>query len=187
MKNLRTILITTLAVASTSLAFASPVVEMKTNLGTVVIELNEKAAPKHVENFVNYVNSGFYEGTVFHRVIKGFMVQGGGFSKDMKQKPTKAGVTHERDANMAAGVKNDRGTLAMARTGDPHSGTAQFFINTVNNDFLNPPGRDGWGYTVFGKVTSGMDVIDKIAEMPVDPNGNVPKTQIIIEKVTVKK
>ncbi|TAG73366.1 MAG: peptidyl-prolyl cis-trans isomerase [Burkholderiales bacterium] len=167
-----------------------PQVEMRTSAGTIVIELDPAAAPKSVENFLEYVKSGFYEGTVFHRVIKGFMIQGGGFDKAMTQKPTRDAIQNEAEAALKAGLKNDRGTIAMARTNAPHSATAQFFINHVNNDRLTHPSFDGWGYAVFGKVVSGMDVVDKIAEMPVANNGphqNVPTTAVVIEKVTLKK
>jgi cyclophilin family peptidyl-prolyl cis-trans isomerase len=191
-------------------AAAKPQVEMKTSLGTIVIELDPTAAPKSVENFLEYVKSGFYEGTVYHRVIKNFMAQGGGFDKTMKQKPTRASVVNEGEQAEKAGLKNDRGTIAMARTNDPHSATAQFFINLKDNAFLNasaakekmpPPCKAenapqqckqfGWGYTVFGKVTSGMDIVDKMAEVPTGAGGafpsDVPQTQIVIEKVTLKK
>jgi peptidyl-prolyl cis-trans isomerase A (cyclophilin A) len=191
-------------------AAAKPQVEMKTSLGTIVIELDPTAAPKSVENFLEYVKSGFYEGTVYHRVIKNFMAQGGGFDKTMKQKPTRAPVVNEGEQAEKAGLKNDRGTIAMARTNDPHSATAQFFINLKDNAFLNasaakekmpPPCKAenapqqckqfGWGYTVFGKVTSGMDIVDKMAEVPTGAGGafpsDVPQTQIVIEKVTLKK
>ena len=165
-----------------------PRVEMKTSLGTMVIELDPAAAPKTVANFLEYVKSGQYEGTVFHRVIKGFMVQGGGFSADMKEKSTKAPVQNEAEMALKAGSKNDRGTIAMARTGDPHSATAQFFLNHVNNDRLNFPSFDGWGYVSFGKVVSGVEVIDKIADVAVANKGqyqNVPQTPVVIEKVTL--
>ena len=165
-----------------------PRVEMKTSLGTVVIELEPEAAPKTVANFLDYAKSGHYEGTVFHRVIKGFMVQGGGFSGDMKEKATKAPIANEAEKALKAGVKNDRGTIAMARTPDPHSASAQFFINHGNNDSLNFPSRDGWGYVAFGKVVSGIEVIDKIAEVATASKGqyqNVPQTPVVIEKITL--
>ena len=138
-----------------------PVVELDTNMGAIVIELNEEKAPKTVENFLNYVKSGHYDGTIFHRIIDGFMIQGGGMDAEMNEKATNAPVENEADN----GLKNDKGTIAMARTQDPHSATSQFFINVKDNDFLNHSGKNmqGWGYTVFGKVTSGMDVIDKNA------------------------
>lgn len=135
-------------------------ITLKTNLGDIVIELDYDKAPVTAKNFEEYVKSGFYKGTIFHRVIKGFMVQGGGLTADMDNKPTNAPIKNEADN----GLKNDRGTIAMARTQDPHSATAQFFINTVDNSFLNFRSKDlnGWGYCVFGKVVKGMDVVDKI-------------------------
>lgn len=135
-------------------------ITFKTTLGDIVIELDYDKAPNTAKNFEDYVKSGFYKGTIFHRVIKGFMIQGGGLEKDMNQKQTNAPIKNEADN----GLKNDRGTIAMARTMDPHSATAQFFINTVNNDMLNFRSKDlnGWGYCVFGKVVSGMEVVDKI-------------------------
>lgn len=174
-----------------SASATKPQVEMKTSAGTIVIELDPAAAPKSVENFLEYVKAGFYEGTIFHRVIKGFMIQGGGFDKAMVQKPTtRPPIQNEAEIALKAGLKNDRGTIAMARTNAPHSATAQFFINHVNNDRLTHPSFDGWGYAVFGKVVSGMDVVDKIADVAVGNNGphqNVPTTPIVIEKVTLKK
>jgi peptidyl-prolyl cis-trans isomerase B (cyclophilin B) len=135
-------------------------ITLKTTLGDIVIELDYDKAPNTAKNFEDYVKSGFYKGTIFHRVIKGFMIQGGGLEKNMNQKETNAPIKNEADN----GLKNDRGTIAMARTMDPHSATAQFFINTVNNDMLNFRSKDlnGWGYCVFGKVVSGMEVVDKI-------------------------
>ena len=135
-------------------------ITLKTTLGDIVIELDYDKAPNTAKNFEDYVKSGFYKGTIFHRVIKGFMIQGGGLERDMNQKKTNAPIKNEADN----GLKNDRGTIAMARTMDPHSATAQFFINTVNNDMLNFRSKDmnGWGYCVFGKVISGMEVVDKI-------------------------
>jgi peptidyl-prolyl cis-trans isomerase B (cyclophilin B) len=135
-------------------------ITLKTNLGDIVIELDYDKAPVTAKNFEDYVKSGFYKGTIFHRVIKGFMIQGGGLTKDMAEKQTNAPIKNEADN----GLKNERGTIAMARTQDPHSASAQFFINTVNNGFLNFKSKDinGYGYCVFGKVISGMDVVDKI-------------------------
>ncbi len=137
-------------------------ITLKTTLGDIVIELDYEKAPETAKNFENYVKSGFYKGTIFHRVIKGFMIQGGGLTADMSQKETEAPIKNEADN----GLKNERGTIAMARTNDPHSATAQFFINTVNNGFLNFRSKDlsGWGYCVFGKVVKGMDVVDKIEQ-----------------------
>jgi len=157
----------------------------KTNLGSFKIELDEKNAPITTRNFIDYVNSGFFNGTIFHRVINGFMIQGGGFTPDMKQKDTKPPIANESNN----GLKNDAYTVAMARTSVPDSATSQFFINVANNDFLNYPAQDGFGYCVFGKVTEGMDTIDKIKNMATGnhPNGHqdVPIEAIIIEEVSV--
>ena len=161
---------------------ANPTVEMKTSQGTVVIELYADKAPKSVANFLQYAKDGFYNGTVFHRVIDGFMIQGGGFTPDMQQKGTRAPIENEAKS----GLKNVFGTLAMARTGDPHSATAQFFINLKDNAFLDYPGQDGWGYAVFGKVTQGLEVVQKIAKVKtgnVGPYQNVPATPVLIESV----
>lgn len=157
----------------------------KTNLGSFKIELDEKNAPITTRNFIDYVNSGFFNGTIFHRVINGFMIQGGGFTPDMEQKDTKPPIANESNN----GLKNDAYTVAMARTSVPDSATSQFFINVANNDFLNYPAQDGFGYCVFGKVTEGMDTIDKIKNMATGnhPNGHqdVPIEAIIIEEVSV--
>jgi len=157
----------------------------KTNLGSFKIELDEKNAPITTRNFIDYVNSGFFNGTIFHRVINGFMIQGGGFTPDMEQKDTKPPIANESNN----GLKNDAYTVAMARTSVPDSATSQFFINVANNDFLNYPAQDGFGYCVFGKVTEGMDTIDKIQNMATGnhPNGHqdVPIEAIIIEEVSV--
>ena len=163
-----------------------PVVELETNMGAIVIELNEEKAPKTVENFLNYVKSGQYDGTIFHRIIDGFMIQGGGMDAEMNEKPTNAPVENEADN----GLKNDKGTIAMARTQDPHSATSQFFINVKDNDFLNHSGKNmqGWGYTVFGKVTSGMDVIEKMRSVPTGRFGmhaDVPKEPVVINSATI--
>jgi len=165
----------------------NPVVEIQTNMGNIEVELNSGKAPNTVKNFIEYVNSDFYSGTIFHRVIKGFMIQGGGFTKDMSQKKTLSAITIESNN----GLKNDRGTIAMARTGDPNSATSQFFINTKDNSFLNysAPTPQGYGYAVFGKVIKGMDVVDKIESVKTSTQnymGDVPGTQIVIEKVTIK-
>ncbi len=165
-------------------ALAVPTVEIQTSLGKIVIELDAAKAPKTVQNFVQYANDGFYNGTIFHRVMDGFMIQGGGFSAEMQQKP--AGKPVENEAKN--GLKNDRGTLAMARTSDPHSATAQFFINHKDNAMLDYPSRDGWGYAVFGKVTQGMDIVDKIAKVPTGNRGghqNVPVEPVVIQSVKV--
>jgi len=163
-----------------------PVVELDTNMGAIVIELNEEKAPKTVENFLNYVKSGQYDGTIFHRIIDGFMIQGGGMDAEMNEKPTNAPIENEADN----GLKNDKGTIAMARTQDPHSATSQFFINVKDNDFLNHSGKNmqGWGYTVFGKVTSGMDVIEKMKGVPTGRFGmhaDVPKEPVVINSATI--
>jgi len=172
-----------LVIALPALA-ANPVVEMKTSMGTLVIELYGDKAPISVNNFLQYVNDGFYNGTVFHRVIDGFMVQGGGFDAGMKQKATRKPIENEA----RNGLRNEPGTLAMARTSDPHSASAQFFINLVNNDRLNYPSFDGWGYAVFGKVTQGFDIVQKIAKVPTGNAGfhqNVPTTPVLIESVKI--
>ena len=159
---------------------------MTTTVGPMTLELDADNAPKTVENFLSYVSNGFYDGTIFHRVINNFMVQGGGFTADMEQKETQAPI--ENEANN--GLKNARGTIAMARTQDPHSATAQFFINVQDNDFLNHTGENmqGWGYAVFGKVTEGEDVLDKIRCVQTGSQAghqDVPVEPIIIESVTV--
>jgi peptidyl-prolyl cis-trans isomerase A (cyclophilin A) len=153
----------------------SPVVILKTSLGEIKIELNAEKAPISVENFLGYVDDGFYDGTIFHRVIPDFMAQGGGMTADMKQKKTKAAIKNEADN----GLKNDRGTLAMARTAVVNSATSQFFINVKDNDFLNHGGRD-FGYAVFGRVLEGMDVVDKIAAVPTGSR-DVPAESVLIE------
>jgi cyclophilin family peptidyl-prolyl cis-trans isomerase len=163
---------------------ADPQVDLRTNLGTIRLELYPAKAPKTVENFLRYVKDGHYNGTVFHRVIPGFMLQGGGMIADLSQKPTRAAIPIESKN----GLKNDIGSVAMARTNDPNSATAQFFINVKNNDFLNYPGQDGYGYTVFGKVVGGMDVVSKIAKVPTGNRGmhqNVPVQPVVIEAATV--
>jgi len=172
---------------ATPLAAQAVQVVMETSKGTIELELDAAKAPKTVENFVTYAKAGFYNGTIFHRVIPGFMAQGGGFSPQMEQRPTREPIENEA----SNGLKNARGTIAMARTGDPHSATAQFFINVVDNqmlDFTAPEGP-GWGYAVFGKVTKGMDVVDAIVSVPttsVGPFGDVPQETIEIRKVEVK-
>ncbi len=162
-------------------------VVIKTNVGDIEVELNPEKAPNSVRNFLQYVNANFYDGTIFHRVIRGFMIQGGGFTKEMDQKRTQAPIAIES----GNGLKNDRGTVAMARTNDPHSATSQFFINTRDNAFLNysAPTAQGYGYTVFGKVIKGMEVVDQIESAKTGfqgPMGDVPVTPIIIEKISVK-
>ena len=164
----------------------NPRVKMTTSQGDIIISLDAAKAPKTVANFLAYVNDGFFDGTIFHRVIDGFMIQGGGFEPGLKQKPTKGTV--ENEANN--GLKNNKYTLAMARTQDPHSATAQFFINVANNDFLNhtAPTAQGWGYAVFGEVVEGKDVVDKMKGVATGNSGmhqNVPSTDVIITKAAV--
>jgi peptidyl-prolyl cis-trans isomerase A (cyclophilin A) len=175
------------AMATDPPAGKNPVVLMETSLGNVKLELFQKSAPVSVRNFLDYVNSGYYSGTIFHRVIPGFMVQGGGITADLKPKATKAPIKNEADN----GLKNDRGTLAMARAGDPDSATSQFFINVVNNGGLNRPSPDGFGYAVFGRVIEGMDVIDKIVKTPQKQLNavfqNVPETPVVIKSMKVVK
>ena len=159
---------------------------MRTTFGDITLSLDAEKAPKTVANFLNYAREGFYDGTIFHRVIDNFMIQGGGFDTDMRQKPTGEPVENEADN----GLKNDFGTIAMARTMDPHSATAQFFINVKDNDFLNHSGKtmQGWGYAVFGKVTAGEDVLNKIRALPTTSrNGHqdVPVDPVIIESVEI--
>ena len=157
---------------------------MTTNKGNIKVELDADKAPKTVANFLDYVNKGHFTNTIFHRVIKDFMIQGGGFEPGMKQKPTEQTVENEAKN----GLKNDKYTIAMARTMAPHSASAQFFINTKNNDFLNYPGQDGWGYAVFGKVVEGQDIVDQINTVKTGRAGmhsDVPNDDVIIEKVEV--
>ena len=187
MLKIRIALVTITLMTITTTAFGGPMVKLQTNMGDIVIELNQEKAPKSAENFLGYVKDGFYNGTIFHRVIDGFMVQGGGFTQSMEKKGTKAPIQNEADN----GLKNDKGTIAMARTGEPHSATAQFFINVVNNDFLNFRSKTprGWGYAVFGKVVQGMDVVDKIRKIPTGPQNpfpkDVPQSPVIIESASV--
>lgn len=159
----------------------NPVVLLETTSGDILVELYPDKAPETAANFLKYVDNGFYNNTIFHRVIPGFMIQGGGLTARMQQKDTEAPIKNEADN----GLKNDRGTIAMARTMDPHSATAQFFINLVDNDFLNfqAPSGNGWGYCVFGKVTEGMDVVDKIAKVKTTTVGmyqDVPSDLVVI-------
>ncbi|MGD9200061.1 MAG: peptidylprolyl isomerase [Chitinispirillia bacterium] len=164
-------------------------ITLETTEGSITLELDSKAAPITVKNFLHYVNSGFYNGTIFHRVIKDFMIQGGGFTTDMVKKKTQKPIQNEADN----GLKNKTGTIAMARTNDPHSATSQFFINTVDNDFLNHKGKNtnNWGYCVFGKVIKGMDVVNAIRNKKTTNRGgyqNVPDTPVVIKKTfQVKK
>jgi peptidyl-prolyl cis-trans isomerase B (cyclophilin B) len=157
-------------------------ITLHTNFGDITLELNPEKAPKTCANFTQYVEDGFYDGTIFHRVINNFMVQGGGMTADMKQKTTRATIDNEADNGLA----NDTGTIAMARTSDPHSATAQFFINVKDNDFLNHSGKNnqGWGYCVFGKVISGMDVVDKIKAVKTGAQ-DVPQETVVIERASI--
>lgn len=162
-------------------------VQLETSEGNILLELDMTRAPLSVLNFMKYARSGFYDGTIFHRVIKNFMIQGGGFTPELDRKPTKAPILNEADN----GLKNVRGTIAMARTADPHSATAQFFINVTDNPFLNHTSKTprGWGYAVFGHVIKGMNVVDKIRNLRTGPNGpfpgDVPQKMVIIHKVTI--
>ena len=208
------LLLTAAIPAMLTCAASAQTIEIKTSMGIITAELYGDKAPKTVANFVQYVKAGFFNGTIFHRVIPDFMIQGGGFTPDMKQKEPRPPIQHEGREAMAKGAKNDIGTLAMARTGDPHSATAQFFINVKDNDFLNPtlipPGDPVpkfefggrayenvpranllnapqlWGYTVFGKVTKGMDIVEKIKTVPTATTGghqNVPSVPVMIESI----
>jgi peptidyl-prolyl cis-trans isomerase B (cyclophilin B) len=159
-------------------------ITLTTNLGDIVIELDHEKAPKTCENFENYVRDGHYDGTIFHRVINNFMIQGGGFLPDMMQKSTRDPIENEAKN----GLSNANGTIAMARTMDPHSATAQFFINVKDNGFLDYPGQDGWGYCVFGKVTAGMDVVERIKAVDTTNragHSDVPVEPVIIEKAEI--
>ena len=165
---------------------AGPQVELRTTLGTIVVELDPQKAPQTVENFLQYVKDGHYNGTIFHRVIPGFMVQGGGFTPDMREKPTRGPIKNEADN----GLRNATGTIAMARTAAPHSASAQFFINVENNtplDFRSPT-QQGYGYAVFGKVVKGMDVVSRIVQVPTGarpPHSDVPLKPVVIERAQV--
>jgi peptidyl-prolyl cis-trans isomerase B (cyclophilin B) len=161
-------------------------VQLNTSMGNITLTLNDELAPKSTENFLDYVRSGHYDGTIFHRVIASFMIQGGGMTAGMKQKPTKAAIENEADN----GLPNKRGSVAMARTNDPHSATSQFFINVVDNAFLNfsAPTSQGWGYAVFGEVTEGMDVVDAIRQVKTGSSGfhqDVPKEDVTIITATI--
>jgi peptidyl-prolyl cis-trans isomerase B (cyclophilin B) len=179
----------TLAVCMTDDADAQtkPQVQFKTSMGDFTVELEPERAPKTVANFLDYVRSGHYDGTIFHRVINNFMVQGGGFTTDYKQKPVKGPIANEADR----ALKNERATIAMARTSDPNSATAQFFVNLKANGFLDHTSKSaqGWGYTVFGRVTDGMNIITRIGLVPTGRGGpfgeDAPQTQVVIEKATI--
>jgi peptidyl-prolyl cis-trans isomerase A (cyclophilin A)/peptidyl-prolyl cis-trans isomerase B (cyclophilin B) len=168
--------------AGVAAAADAPKVLLKTSMGDITLELNQEKAPKSTDNFLQYVKSGHYNGTIFHRVIGSFMVQGGGFDASMKQKPTNPPIQNEA----SNGLKNEPYTLAMARTSAPNSASAQFFINVNNNAFLNYPGQDGAGYAVFGKVIKGMDVVDKIKDVPTGA-GDVPVKPVMIESASIVK
>lgn len=183
---MKKLLLTLLMGLNMTIANAAPVqVLMETTEGNIKLELDADKAPKSVANFVQYAKDGHYNGLVFHRVIKGFMIQGGGYDEQFDQRKTRASIENEAKN----GLKNVRGSIAMARTSVPHSASSQFFINHGDNDFLDYPGQDGWGYAVFGKVTEGMDVVDKIANTRTGntpPFGrDVPVTAIVINKITV--
>jgi cyclophilin family peptidyl-prolyl cis-trans isomerase len=176
------------AAQATKVKSENPVVRITTSLGTIELELDAKHAPTTVANFLKYANEGFYNGTIFHRVIRGFMIQGGGFVPALQRKPTHDPIKNEADN----GLKNTAGTIAMARTSDPHSATSQFFINTVDNGFLDHKDKSGpgWGYAVFGKVIKGMDVVQKIEAVPTTTRGpysDVPSKDVIIEKIELVK
>lgn len=159
-------------------------IKFTTNHGDILIELNDEKAPVSCENFKQYVTDGHYDGTIFHRVIKGFMIQGGGFMPDMMQKATRDNIENEAKN----GLSNKRGTLAMARTMEPHSASSQFFINIKDNNFLDYPGQDGWGYCVFGEVTEGMDVVDSIEQVTTGNSGghgDVPVEPVVVEKAEI--
>ncbi len=183
LKALSAIALTATVFAIPGLAQAQSKVQLKTSMGDIVVELNDAKAPKSAANFLQYVRDKHYDGTVFHRVIDGFMIQGGGMDTNLNEKPTRAPISLEA----SNGLKNDRGTIAMARTGNPNSATSQFFINVVNNDMLNAPKPDGHGYAVFGKVVKGMDVVDKIRAVATGNRGmhqNVPTTPVTILSAT---
>ena len=172
--------------SSAHAATPDPAVKLETNYGDIIVRLDARKAPISTANFVQYVKSGLYDGTVFHRVIKSFMIQGGGFTPDLKQKETRAAIRNEADT----GLKNKKYTIAMARTGEPHSATAQFFINTKDNDFLDFKSQtpQGWGYAVFGKVIKGQEVVDKIAAVTTGKKGyydDVPMENVIIKKAVI--
>lgn len=185
MKTLFTSLLLVLTMTTANAEGTNPRVLLQTSKGDITLELNAEKAPVTVANFLQYVNDKHYDGTVFHRVISGFMVQGGGFDEQYKQKPTRPSIENEAKN----GLKNDRGSIAMARTSDPHSASTQFFINHKNNDNLDYPRFDGWGYAVFGQVVDGMEVVDAIASVqtgPIPPFGSdVPTSPIVIKSATV--
>lgn len=175
-------LVTACLIFATVTANAQPTVEIKTNMGSMIVELNAEKAPKTVSNFLQYVKSGFYSGTIFHRIISNFMIQGGGYTSDYQEKPTNPPIQNEADN----GLTNSVGTIAMARTNDPHSASSQFFINVNDNAFLNHTDKSerGWGYTVFGKVVKGMDVAQRISKLPTN-GGDEPIQSVRIESITL--
>ena len=182
------VLAVSLAAGAADKPAPNPKVVLDTSKGRIVLELYLQKAPETVVNFLSYVDAKFYDGTIFHRVIPGFMIQGGGFTADMQRKPGKGPIKNEADK----GLRNDRGTIAMARTGDPHSATAQFFINAVNNDFLNHKAKtqQGWGYAAFGRVIEGMDVVDAISAVKTTRQGmyrDVPVEPVVIRSATRAK
>lgn len=186
---IRTLLFAVVALSAFA-AGPKPKVKFTTTLGTFTVEVDPAAAPKTVANFLGYVRSGQYKGTIFHRVIPGFMIQGGGMTADGLEKPTKAPVENEAKLAQEKGLRNVRGSLAMARTGAPHSATAQFFVNVVDNPFLDYPGQDGFGYCVFGQVVAGMDTVDKIRNVPTaatQPVQKVTITAAVVEGETARK
>ena len=190
LKILKPLVLLSAVAAATGADAADPVVELKTSQGPIRIELYATKAPLTVENFLKYARDGHYNGTIFHRVIDGFMIQGGGFDKNMREKSTRPPIRNEAERGVKGGLKNDLGTVAMARTSDPNSATAQFFINVNDNSFLNwgDPRGDGSGYAVFGKVVAGIDVVNKIVKVPTGSSGSfsdVPRTAIVIESVSV--
>lgn len=186
MKKIKLLILTLLLTIFSTIALATPQVLLQTSMGDIEIELDSEHAPITTKNFLDYVNSGFYENLTFHRVIPGFMIQGGGADDQLKFKDNNPPIKNEADN----GLKNDRGTIAMARTSEINSATSQFFINVVNNDFLNYKSPEQYGYAVFGKVTKGMDIVDKIVSVPtkrVGPHQNVPVEPIYIKKAIVIK
>jgi peptidyl-prolyl cis-trans isomerase A (cyclophilin A)/peptidyl-prolyl cis-trans isomerase B (cyclophilin B) len=186
MSMLKTLLFALTFVFSSSAIAANPQIEIRTSMGPIVLELDAEKAPQTVDNFLQYVKSGHYEGTIFHRVIPGFMIQAGGMTADMREKPTRGAIKNEA----GNGLRNAVGTIAMARTGDPHSATAQFFINVADNGSLDfrGPTQQGYGYAVFGKVVKGMDVVNRIAAVPTGtrpPHADVPLKPVVIERVQI--
>lgn len=187
----KSLLVVSAAAGSSGALAADPQVDVKTNLGTMRLTLYPDRAPKTVENFLRYVADRHYDGTLMHRVIDGFMVQGGGFDDGFRQKPVRAPIANEAQRGVEGGLKNEIGTIAMARTSNPDSATAQFFINVADNAFLNwnDPRGDGHGYAVFGRVVDGMDIVNRIAKTPTGPGGpfprDVPRDRVMIESIRV--